>query len=328
MPGQIVFTALRCNSHPDTLAMPSIVKATKVATVHLCISIVIVLTIAHLLPFSAHATTQEQQLQLGAAVSTWPEVNQGDVNRYHLTCLTKLHGVNLYARLHKADNGLLSSLVYPLTEDYSVDATNYSLEAASSLGKVQLLAGIGAAHSLDGLMAYMRQIGANYGSASSTTLTKTFTADLPLTNEAKLQARVELVDIDHLRDLAARSDGDSIDKETIAKLGVAGSLALGKAGALQIGYEMAHSIGTNIQALKSSAEAGLEYNLNSQAKIKAGVNYDFSESGTRSVTDVNLGYDLTKDTSLMAGYKLINFNDVAVGDYQTNVAQARLSMKF
>lgn len=373
---KVVANKIRCKKLPDTLAMPSIVKATKAVVIHIWISALIILTIALPLPSSAQISTTQAsppykkvaavadnpQPLLGAVTNNWvpnkrltlmAKVTMSDVDEailyrnknYHLTCLTQLYGVNLRTRLYKADDGFLSRLAYPLVQTYMEDTSGYSLEAASTLGQLQVRAGIGEIQNLNGLVTHTRQIGADYGftlygaqwqtavelkneigSTNSTTLTRKLTADLPLTDEAKLQARVELVDIDHLRDLAAHSD--AIDQETIAKLGVAGSLALGKAGALQIGYEMVHNMGADIQALSSSAEAGIEYNLNPQAKLKAGVNYDFNESGTRSVTDVNLGYDLTKDTNLMAGYKLINFNDMASGDFQANVAQARLSVKF
>ena len=265
---------------------------------------------------------------------------------FRLTGLTELYGVNFMAKWHRVDSEFNPSFVTPASDTYQTDSSGYSLEASSALGPLLVHAGIGESHSLAGdNVTHTRKIGADYGfdflGASmktgveltdetgimgSTTLSSMLSADLPLSDAASLKAKVEMVDIDYLRGVTSNDAAKA--RETVAKLGLSGSVALGKMGALRVGYELAQSASAQSNSITTSADAGLEYNLNDKAKLAAGVNYDTGAGGSRSVTDFNLGYDLTKDTNLMAGYKLINFNDVANGDYSANIAQARLSVKF
>ncbi len=237
---------------------------------------------------------------------------------FRLTGLTDLFGINLVTRLHRVEAGFNPRFAAPSEDAYLADSTGYSLEASSALGPLQLRAGIGESSDLDGTNATQtRKIGAEYGFAIY---------------GAQLQARVEMVDIDHLRDVAgtganqAGNSGTYSGRESVAKLGLDGSVALGETGSLRVGYELAQNAASNARSFTTSA--GLEYSLNDKTRLQADLSYDANQDGTRAVTDFSLGYDLTKDTSLMAGYKLINFNDVTQGDYSANVAQARLSVRF
>lgn len=125
--------------------------------------------------------------------------------------------------------------------------------------------------------------------------TRRLRAEVPVGSLASVGAHVELVDLDELRDLMTGLP--DFFREQEAKAGVDGALRLGDAGALRIGYEV-----TQWQ--------------------------DQGISMYSAMTNFDLGYTLTRSTSVYAGYRLVNFSDIDSNDYQANVAQAKLTLRF
>jgi hypothetical protein len=166
----------------------------------------------------------------------------------------------------------------------------------------------------------------------SRTLTKKVTAHAPLGDIASVSARVELVDIDRLRNLTIRS-GDyqnsaSNKGSKQAKIGVDGSVRLGEAGSFRIGYELTKTQDPTGSSLSAAADAGVEYNLTDRAKLAAGYNLDANSQGTKATTNFDVGYNITRNSSLSARYELINFDDSESPILNTNAAQAKLTVRF
>jgi hypothetical protein len=49
---------------------------------------------------------------------------------------------------------------------------------------------------------------------------------------------------------------------------------------------------------------------------------------TRTVTSIDFGYRLMGDTSLLLGYKLIDFSDIGALDFTKNLATAEVTIRF
>ena len=48
----------------------------------------------------------------------------------------------------------------------------------------------------------------------------------------------------------------------------------------------------------------------------------------RTITSIDFGYRLMGDTSLLLGYKLIDFSDIGALDFTKNLATAEVTIRF
>lgn len=149
---------------------------------------------------------------------------------------------------------------------------------------------------------------------------------LPWGASASVSARVEPVDLDRLQLLASGASKKSRQHEK--HVGVDGAVRLGDAGALRIGYDVRQWQDQEAVKMSTTADAGLEYNLNERTVLAAGYNVDREPTGTTATTNVDVGYAVTKSTLLRAGYKLVNFSDAGSREYKAKVAKANLTVRF
>jgi hypothetical protein len=163
---------------------------------------------------------------------------------------------------------------------------------------------------------------------AASTVTSRIMAQAPLGSNVSVNAELELVDVDRLRVLAANTGGESADTEGQTRIGVGGKVQWSEFGSLRIGYELVHIRNSSYLNFATSADAGVEYNLSERASVAAGFNVNSDSRGSKATTNLGVGYQVSRNSSLSASYQLINFSDMESQEYQANVAQAELTVKF
>ena len=149
---------------------------------------------------------------------------------------------------------------------------------------------------------------------------------LPWGASASVSARVEPVDLDRLQALAGRSSKRLRQDEK--HVGVDGAVRLGDVGSIRIGCDVRQWQDDEAVEVGTTADAGLELNLNERTVCAAGYNVDREPAGTTATTNLDIGYAVTKSTFLRAGYKLVSFSDVESREYKAKVAKANLMVRF
>lgn len=158
-------------------------------------------------------------------------------------------------------------------------------------------------------------------------------ASIPLLNDrGAIQAEYSVVDVDHLRDLvrsgswARRSGGGQQQR----RLGLESRLALSESASVKIGYEVRSEIGDSLMASLSDGQLGaeLEYRLGEGVSLSAGYSWGVGEGSTSSAgLDLGLGYSLGDNTSILATFGLIRFDDGS-GQDLTNIGEAEIVVRF
>lgn len=137
---------------------------------------------------------------------------------------------------------------------------------------------------------------------------------------ARVRTTYEMVDLDRLKERIATRDTEP--EERI--LGLSGELTIADVGSVRVGYRMRP--GAEHDGSVGVADAEVEYRLGKRATVAADMMWSVGAEFNRAA-GLNLAYEIAPNTSLKAGYHLLNFGDAARREEQHSAA-ASLQLRF
>lgn len=100
---------------------------------------------------------------------------------------------------------------------------------------------------------------------------------------------------------------------------------------LHLGWSYEGELDRLLSGTNTMTRAGMEYQLDANAHALAEIALEDKDEGTTRTTQLGLRYRLSRDSSLLLGYRLIDFTDLKSEDgeaYRTNMATAEFSIRF
>jgi hypothetical protein len=163
---------------------------------------------------------------------------------------------------------------------------------------------------------------------AASTITGRISAQAPLGSAVSVNAELELVDVDRLRSLTEHGDSGMPGEAGQTKIGVGGQVRWSEFGSLRIGYELVHMRNSPFLAFATSADTSVEYHISDRARVAAGFHLNSDRVRSKATANVGVGYQVSRNSSLSAGYQLINFSALDSQEYQSNAALAELIVRF